>query len=251
MNRMLACLVPLVLLTPAITGQSERPAQPTPDPRALRPGSLEGRLDAVVPEVLLQDQPFEQIMEWLADYTGANVWVRWQALEDAGIERDKPITITARNLRLSQILHMILTEAGGTDTPLGYAVGENLLTVSTRADLSTEQIVKVYDVRDLLARASIFAQPVRLDVGQALASADGGAGSGGLTTETDTEPPQETLEDAVSKLIDVIVQTVEPDTWTANGGRGSIAAWRGKLIVRNSAYVHQQLGGTLAEIKTP
>jgi hypothetical protein len=49
------------------------------------------------------------------------------------------------------------------------------------------------------------------------------------------------------QLIDVITQTIESQTWQENGGRGSIRYFAPLhvLVVRNTARVHEQIGGAL------
>ena len=56
--------------------------------RARRPRRMSTRqlLNLRVDEISLEAVPFEQVTEWLADYTGVNFLVRWSALEDVGVE---------------------------------------------------------------------------------------------------------------------------------------------------------------------
>jgi hypothetical protein len=51
-----------------------------------------------------------------------------------------------------------------------------------------------------------------------------------------------------ARLIDLIRNTIEPDSWDVNGGLGRIAYYGDPfyvLVVRNTAEVHHQLGGAL------
>jgi hypothetical protein len=179
-------------------------------------------------------------------------------LEDAGIERDKPITMNFRGLRLSQVLWMIMKEAGGTDLPLAYRASGRILTISTEEDLGKEMVIRVYDVSDLLVRAQRFRSAPQLDLAQAgQQSGQGGnqnifGGSGGGGTRNDDEDNRGTGnrgedDTDINELINLIVQTVEPDSWTDNGGLGTIQAFRNLLVVRNNILVHQALGGYVEE----
>jgi len=247
MRKLLVGLAAAAVLASAAMGQAEKGERSQPSANQPKPPSVQEILDSSVPEVLLEEVPFEQVMEWLADFTKVNIWVRWQVLQDAGVERDKPISMKARNLRLSQVLWMILGEASGPDVKLAYGTMENLLIISTRSDLNEELIVRVYDVHDLLARVPRFQNPVRVNPARALEPSGQGS-SGGIAEASESEPEGDPEQD-LETFVEVIVQTVEPDSWVANGGRETIRAWRGKIIVRNSLYVHQQLGGTLQSIK--
>ena len=112
--------------------------------------------------------------------------------------------------------------------------------------MNDELITKVYEARDLVARIPRFKNAVRVDAARALQP-----GNPGVSEGTAQSPPGDSDDpkQAVQELIEMIVDTVEPDSWVANGGLGTIKAWRRKVIVRNSLYVHQQLGGTLRSIK--
>lgn len=216
-------------------------------------------LNERIPEVSFEDAPFDQVMNWVADYTNTNVVVRWQALELLGVERDKPITIRVRNLRLSQVLWMIMNEAGGTDIKLAYRASGNLLVLSTAEDLGQEMLVRVYDVSDLLVRVPRFRGGPRIDLTQQSGAGAGGSSqnifggsssSGGTDDSEDDQGGQgggQQNDEQTQRLIDLIVQTVEPDSWVQNNGLGTIQAYGRQLVVRNNILVHEELGGPVEE----
>jgi len=218
-----------------------------------------------IPEINFTDAPLDQVMEYVKQVSGLNVVVRWAQLEADGIDRDKPITVTARGLRLSQVLWLIMTEAGGGEVKLAYRASGNLLVISTAADLGKEMIVRVYDVSDLLLRIPNFRSAPQIDFSQAsqnLGTQGGGGGQnifggqGGGQQQDDEarfyqqqQPGQ--VDPEVQQLINLIVTTIEPDSWAvaigqAGGqGLGTIQAWRKQLVVRNNILVHQLLGGAI------
>lgn len=215
-------------------------------------------LNQRIPEVSIEEQPLESVMEWIQELTQANVVVRWEKLEDNSIERDKPISLKVRNLRLSQVLWMIMSQAGGSDVKLAYRAEGNLLILSTEEDLGKEMITKVYDVSDLLTRPPRFTNAPRIDPSQALQNSGGQGGGGGgggggsnifeSDDEEDDEGQQGGLADAeTAALVQMIIDTIEPDSWQANNGLGSIIPWRGQIVVRNTLLVHQRLGGAIEE----
>lgn len=212
-------------------------------------------LNQQIPEVSLDGAPLEVVMDWVKEFTKLNVDVRWETLDFAGVERDKPISIRARNLRLSQVLWMIMNQAGGSDVKLAYRASGNLLVISTAEDLGKEMISKVYEVADLLVRIPNFDNAAELDVVQALQEVgQGGQGGGGSTIfggdeggdEEDREDDGPITED-MQLLVDLIRNTVEPDSWDTNGGLGTISPFRRTIVVRNSILVHQRLGGFIEE----
>ena len=193
--------------------------------------------------------------------TEANVVVRWEKLEDIGVDRDKPITLKVRNLRLSQVLWMIMNEAGGSDVKLAYRATGNMLVLSTEEDLSSEMIVRVYDVSDLLANVPRFTNASRLDPAQSLnqlsqnsgnLGSGGGGGGGGQSQLFETGQNDENDDDgdgsgSMAEIVQLITDLVEPDSWVQGGGPGTIQPFRKHIVVRNTLLVHQRLGGYVSE----
>ena len=252
MTYAVVCLVVASAAMAQVGTQSE-----TPPPG--RTASTLELLNQRLPEVMFEELPLEQVMEFIADFTQMNVVVRWQILEDAGIERDKAITIKVRNVRLRQVLWLIMNEAGGTDLRLAYRASGNMLVLSTEEDLGQEMLVKVYDVSDLLVRPPRFANALQLDATQALQQAaqggqggqGGGGGGGGQGLFGGQGGGQQSQRDderdgagaGMQELLQLIVDTVEPDSWVQNGGLGTIQPFGNVLVVRNSILVHQRLSG--------
>jgi hypothetical protein len=150
------------------------------------------------------------------------------------------------NLRLSQVLWMTLKEAGGPDVNLAYQATGQLVIVSTEDDLAKGMITRVYDVSDLLARIPDFQDAPQLEFVGAGDSSGAGAGfarggSAGQPEESGRQSRQGAGD--IKKLIRVIIDAVEPNSWAENGGLGTIQAFRNLLVVRNSIRVHQTLGG--------
>lgn len=224
--------------------------------RAVRPRTpatlkfLNERID----EVSFEDAPLDQVITWLATLTPMNVVVRWQTLEEAGVERDKPVTMQVNGLRLSQVLWMIIEQAGGPDLKLAYRASGELLIISTEDDLGKEMVVRVYDVSDLLVRANRFAGAPHMDLSNTQNQGGQGGGGGGSIfgggqgggSQDDQDQNKDDNAD-IQELIDLITQTIEPDSWALNGGVGTIQAFRNLLVVRNNLLVHQSLGGYVEE----
>lgn len=243
----------MVLGLAAVTALGQvRPAQdPSVAARAHTPDTLE-LLSKRLDDVSFHEAPLERVFDWLDQFTPLNVVVRWQVLEDAGVARDKPITIEVRNLRFSQVLWMLIAEAGGPDLKLAYRAGDGLLIVSSREDLEHEMILRVYDLSDLLARIPRFAGGPQLDFAGAsgeAAPAFRAVGSGATGDDPERRPGGDGVgpDPDVVRLIDLVVRSVEPDSWEIHGGAGTVDAFRHLLIVRNTLAVHQALGGYLTE----
>jgi hypothetical protein len=81
----------------------------------------------------------------------------------------------------------------------------------------------------------------------------GGGGGGGQLFQDDEEQGGDEAGDQgnaqadMQRLITVITDTIEPDSWVTAGGLGNITPLRNQIIVRNSILVHQLLGGMMEE----
>jgi len=248
MFRYLTILAAAALITGSAAAQSvqARSARPRVD-------STLKLMNQRLPEVRFEETPFDQVTEWLGEITHMNIVVRWQILEDALIKRDKPITMQAKNWRLSQILWLLLNEAAGSETRLAYRASGNLLVISTADDLGKELVTKVYDVSDLLLQPPSSGRPDFTQNSQGLGQSSGSGGGQsvfGNSNQTNQNTPDQNQNGndvQIQKLIEIIQQTVEPDTWVQNGGIGHIQTFGNLLIVRNTILVHQQIGGYLKE----
>lgn len=224
-----------------------------------RPVTTRQVLNSRVLQVAFVESDLESVLEWVSRYTGTTVLIRWNALEAAGISRDTPISLKARNLRMSQILWLIMNEIDAGEK-LAYRASGSLLVFSTHADLNREVVTKVYDVRDLLVRVPYWANMQSGRVVDGVTSRGFGRTEitqfrSGVRMWTDDDEGERWdnawdpgRSEEMQELIDAIVATIEPDSWSVNGGPGFVTSFRdGLLIVRNTVDVHQKIGGPLRE----
>ncbi len=216
-------------------------------------------------EVRFEDQPFDSVMDYIADFTKTNITVDWEDLDAQGIERDKRVTVRLAGVKFATVLNEILTQVGG-DVKIGYAVGDGLLRIATKEKLDRDKLVLVYDIRDLLVVVPRFSGRASLDPSQALQQAgqgggvglQGGAGGGGgggggggqiFQGQQDDEPDDQGGAGAEA-IIDIIRQTVEPDSWReTGGGDASIRELNGQLIVYNTSDAHRQVQDLLSQLR--
>lgn len=231
-------------------------------------------LNARIGDFQFEEAPLEDVFAWLGEVAGVNLVVRWGRLEDLGIERDHPISVNARNLRFSQVLWLVMNEAAADDSQLAYRADPDLILISTAEDIGRPMVVKVYHVRDLIAPRLqapefISTRERQVVVGNTVTVAAGavavtpitqGFGSGvffgGEGTLNQPRPEDEenegdSQEEYLEKLVDIITTAIEPDSWAVNGGLGTISAFRGTLVIRNSPLVHQKIGGYLRSGELP
>lgn len=262
---LLGACTPALAQTPPPSRADTQTADPAAKLPAARSRSAARALSLRLAEVRYSDSPLERVLEDVARLAQVNLVVRWDELERLGIERDKPISIEVRNVRLGQLLWLVMNEAAAPDVKLAYRADDAFITITSAQEIEREMIVRIYDVNDLLAsrlrRPTFGAVRQHTYVaGNQVAVAEGAVGSRPITGQVtsgvilegedaggEDEDDRVGREAHMRQLIDVITTTVEPDSWAVNGGEGSIAAWRGLLVVRNTPLVHQALGGAMVD----
>ena len=103
-----------------------------------------------VPEVNFDAVALSDVVDFLRDVSGANVFVDWGALESAGIERAAPVTARAKNVSLSTALDLVLASAGRGTVALGYGLKDGVIHVATGEMLDRLVETRAYDVRDVV-----------------------------------------------------------------------------------------------------
>jgi general secretion pathway protein D len=235
---------------------------------ALEPGhgqadqATQALLDRKLPELNFQAIGFSDVIDFLRDVTGANIFVNWRALEAAGIDRNTPVTSRLHDIRFSKALQTILSDVGGGTVKLGYTVDEGVITISTDEDLSKNVLTRVYDIRDLIIQVPDFNNAPTFDLqnqtnqtsgggggggGSGGQSLFGGSGSGGNENDQQNQVTRQQLVDNITKLI---TDTVAPDTWRDAGGTvGSLRELQGQLIVTQTPENQRLLQGLLDQLR--
>jgi len=225
---------------------------------------LNRQLDETLPPVRFDETPFDQAMEFLGQLTEINISVDWTDIVDNGIERDAPVTVKLSNLTFRTVLDEVLTQVGG-DVQLAFAIGDGLLRVATKEKLDRDKAILIYDIRDLLVTVPRATRRSGFDVTQGLGEGgQGGGGAGGMFGEGNRNQDQQddygrggqggqgggAAQGLVEQILDIIRQTVAPDSWReTGGGDASIRALRGQLIVYNTSDAHRQVADLLSQLR--
>ena len=228
-------------------------------------------LDRQLPEIRFDEAPLAEVIEFMRDVTGANLFVNWGTLEASGIQRSSPVTARLRNVKFSKVLSTVLAGAGGTSAKLKYAVDDGVITVSTADDINmSTRVVSVHDIRDLLVVAPDFVEPPdfapkrEMDFRNAGRSIPGAAGAG-TSRYSPTNPPatggpvassgaaQHTspkTQELVEEITSMIRSQIDPESWMDNGGKfGSLQYLSGQLIVTQTQDNQRQLVSLLDKLR--
>ena len=223
--------------------------------------AVTAELDKRLPEVKFDNVAFSDVIDFLRDITGANIFVNWRALEGAGIDKTAQVSARLRDVKFSKALNTILADVGGGTVKLAYTIDEGVITISTEEDLSKNVVVRVYDIRDLIINIPDFtnAPDFNITSNNSSSSGSGGGGGGGgqslfggSSSGQTTTTNQPTRQDLVDSIIKLIEDTVATDTWKDNGGTvGSLRELpgSGQLVVTQTPENQRLLVALLEQLR--
>src|SRR5439155_19693464 len=139
----------------------------------------QAQLDRRLPEINFNGQGLADVMDFLRDVSGSNIFVNWRALEAAGINKDAPVTARLKDVRFSKALNTILSDVGGGNIKLTYTIDEGVITISTADDLAKNVVTRVFVIRDLLVEVPDFDNAPSFSLNDQGSGGGGGGGSGG------------------------------------------------------------------------
>ncbi|HEY8667959.1 MAG TPA: hypothetical protein VIL86_14945 [Tepidisphaeraceae bacterium] len=231
--------------------------------------AVQAQLDRRLPEVRFDNVGFSDVVDFLRDITGANIFVNWRALEAAAIDKNAPVTARLRDVKFSKALSTILSDVGGGTVKLGYTIDEGVITISTEEDLSKNVITRVYDIRDIIFDVPEFDNAPDFSLQNTASNNQGGqggqgggggggqgggqgglfggtgSGSGGTQQEAGTSK-----KERIDQIIKLIQDTVASETWKDNGGSvGSVKELSGQLIVTQTPENQRQLLNLLEQLR--
>ena len=157
--------------------------------------AVRAQLKRPMPELNFQGVAFSDVIDFLRDVSGANIFVNWKTLENANVDPNTPITLRLRNVPVGEALDLILSAAAGKQNLLAYQVKGNVITISTVKDLGGPAglVTRTYDVHELVDGKN---------------------------------------DKRADELVKMITGSIDPTSWAENGGEsGSAKIDDGKLIV--------------------
>ncbi len=171
----------------------------------------------------------------------ASAWLVMAVLVGPSADDGARASETARKVAFSTVreakeaVSLALREsgrAGGRDpvetAPKVLAVYQQVgqsgeLPLAERRRLQGSLRTRLIEQRDIMQRRAVRAAQ---------------SGSGGVSSD-------------VQELIQLIQTTVSPDSWTVNGGRGTMGFYapQNLLVIRQTAEVHEEIGGALRQLR--
>lgn len=163
------------------------------------------------------DMPLVEVMDKVSEKTGVPIYLT-RKIEDAGVQPDQPISVTARGISAESFLRLVLK-----DIHLTTMVCDESVKITTIEDAQSPEnmVMRVYPVADLL---DYYRLP----------ASEGGA----VVADFDS-------------LMNMITSTIEPDSWQDVGGPGGIIGHENSrtLVVTQRRDIHEKLAGTLNTVR--
>ena len=216
--------------------------------------------DPIVSFVDFRGVTLEEAIDQLRDITRVNIIVNWRVLEAAGVPRTARVEFRVTNLSLKQLLVLAAELASGRNIEMSADTDNDVVVLRTEEDLELQSVVRVYDVRDLIASdAALHAQriaaasaTIRAAITVAAAAAGATPATAPATTQSapTIDPQHEQYLDSVERLKLVITETVDPASWRDAGGTaGSIREFNGQLVVTQTPVAHDRVAKLLQDLR--
>lgn len=225
------------------TATSTGPSTPRAalDPRAQTLNKLQRRVT-----VEITDQRLEDVIKFVADFSGANIDAIWTDGGTDGLDKERRVSISVKDVACLTMLELLLARTGDEFSGNTWQMEESgEIQIGPRSQLNKSATLKIYDVQDLLFEVPSFTNVPQLDLEQVLSQAGGGGGGGGNPVQSSEGETRGLTERELSdKLVNIITNNIERDQWARNGGDGAtIDVHAGTLLVRAPDYIHRQLVG--------
>jgi type II secretory pathway component GspD/PulD (secretin) len=230
-------------------------------------------LNTIKPQLNLPGIPLNQAVDFIRELWGANIFVNFQALADAGVDTEQLITLNLKDVSLRTALDTIFEIAGGKLEPNlrpSFIVDGGIIIVSTAELLATRTATVVYDISDLVLVERVPSDPQRVQLtqfaqgsgvftGGAQGGGGGGAGGGlfgGAGGQQDfTAEQEEAVRARLVEDITNLVKTVDPATFAADpmnpgDAPGAVREFLGSLVVRQTRANHDKIRKLLADLRS-
>ncbi len=194
----------------------------------------------------------ESVLKNITDVTGAPLVILWtDDRNPVGLDKEAPITLLAENQTALTVLEMVLSQVTGDVTSGGNSwqmTEAGTIEVGPKERLNRTKRLEIYDIADLQLEIHDYSDVPQFDLNSALQSAGSGGGGGGQSPFSggaqQNRAPQKTEQESADEVIRLIVEQVEPEQWTNNGGSGAtVRYYKHQLLVTAPDYIQRQVNG--------
>ncbi|MEL6739856.1 MAG: hypothetical protein AAFP26_04305 [Planctomycetota bacterium] len=207
-------------------------------------------LDDTALPVNFNDNALVDVIGFIQANTNINIDVDWTSLEDIGIERETPVTLSLSAVPVRIVLDRVLEKVSDPDLPASWSVSDGILTIASDEVLRRNTTLEIYDIRDLIFVVPDFDEAPDFDLSSVLQSGQGGGGQSPFSGNSDSDVEIPPREERVQQIVDLIQANVDPDGWADLGGdTGAVQELNGNLIVTNTPRNHRAIIGLLNKLR--
>lgn len=228
------------------------------------PGELRAHLESMLNNGAISldftGQPLNEVMDFIHDkFPELSFQFDSGSLKDAGIDPVTTlVTIKLNEVRLKTALHLMLGQFN-----LDYYIHDGVPIIATKETADARLETRIYDCHEILSADN---DQFRRAFGKNRSDSPAGSAAKKSTaipqSNKDASSANEntTVKSAAiyygieenntpsGNLIEVITNSVRPQSWTVQGGPGSIYEYSGLLIVNQTYEAHTQLTDLLEKL---
>ena len=187
------------------------------------------------------------------------VTVLWRDLYDnADIDQTTAIKMDPISaVPLNKAIGLLLKSISGGATELGYVVEDGIITIATADALPGKMVTQVFDVTQVLGAPADFSYEMQVGEtsggggggGSRGGGGGGGQGGGGQGGSEDLLGTAVIAQRAI-ELQQLVQEIVEPSSWFAAGGEGTIRVYENReLVVRQTPKNHREVQKLLDNLR--
>lgn len=133
-HALIGCFSLLCVLAFVAPVQAQKEKKPGEEGRAEKSDVIQDQLDRTLPELTFEEVSFADTVDFLRDVSSIRIDVKWKVLEEAGVDREAPVSVKLKDVTMGEAINQVLKAAGG-DVKLGYATKKDKVVISTADDL--------------------------------------------------------------------------------------------------------------------
>ena len=210
------------------------------DVNAQTQAKLEKLMDAE-----FMDATLEQLMDYLANKTDVQFHFDKRSMNEAGISMDTPVTFRLKNVPAEMIMRLVFR-----DLDLAYYLDNGVLIVTTPDEAQCRLDTRLYRVSDLIDTTNEPASNGNTIMKSPPTSPDAEIDNKARASKNIPASSQYSVqEDYLDDLINLVTSTIRPTTWDSVGGPGSIAPYRGVLVISQTADIHREIQKFLDDLR--
>jgi hypothetical protein len=225
---------------------------------------------------LHEDQvPLSEVLQKIGALGGFSIYIDDLGLADEDVvATETPVTINVESITIKSALNLLLERHN-----LGFTIQDEVLKITSRMRQQGELVARTYNVADLVvpipsvigapppglpgistnamsgipgAGGAQFSVPANGVPGQALAQVGPNADLGALGLGGNNSRTAENRHDFdFDSLNDLIISTIEPDSWDAVGGQATIRHYETtmSLVIRQTQRIHEEIADLLGQLR--